>query len=85
MKGLYTFLDYVVPRFTTDWFVLVDEGEYLEPICAVQDLAEWEFYPGLVFQKWRTFNLLGYGIFPTAIGDTYQVNSYHDLSSLMKL
>ena len=62
MRMIADLLDFLVPRFVTEWVAFVDEGDYYCPVCPVNDLVEGEAPDavGIV----QSFALFGFGLFP---------------------
>lgn len=65
---LYKFYDIFFPRFITEEVVIMyDEEGVGQLICRLEDVFEDEVFDGIVTV--RSFNLFGYAIFPTMVGD----------------
>lgn len=79
---LKKFYDVMMPRFITEYVVLVEQHDGYHPLCSLDDLEVWEFHKSMAFQKWRSFNLFGQAILPKAIGETWQVDSFDEIKSL---
>jgi len=62
------FLDWLVPRFITEYVALkeINFGEY-EIVCSMKDLGEYEHADAKVLVT--TFNLFGFGLFPKLVGE----------------
>lgn len=63
MKTITRVLDFLVPRFVTEWVAFVSEGEYYYPACAVSDLEPGEMPDAVGITK--CFALFGFGLFPS--------------------
>lgn len=69
-------LDMLIPRFVTEWVVIEDTPDGFFPVCAVNDLDEYEWHEGLLFCQMRSFAFLGMGFFSKQITEVVSRAEY---------